>query len=220
MEFSADVAEIGRLLDGWYESRRPFLVPDPPLEVRVGRVGPDDWVEWRMIPSPVAISDVRALESELGAQLPPFYQAFLCCRVVLGLDFGDYELPSILPSDALREVRATMRSPWHQGFLPFGSARGCGDPVCFDLARRAPDGDCEVVVFNHDVIPHHRSIDPGLLRQYAAPIAPTFRRFLTQLLTGDPSIFPPPPPPARSRPNGPLGHRRISRTVQRSSPQS
>lgn len=37
-----------------------------------------------MIPSLVQPNDVDALEADLRIRLPPFYRAFLCCRVVGG----------------------------------------------------------------------------------------------------------------------------------------
>jgi hypothetical protein len=202
MVLSVDLLEVGRLLDVWDARCGPHLTVDPPTEVLVGEVDPDGWGEWRMIPSPVTPANLHALEGVLGVPLPPFYRAFLCCRVVLGLDFGDYTLPSIWPgAQPLSDVLARLQSGYAYGYLEFASARGCGDPVCFDLHDLADDGDYGIVVFNHDVVPDAARSDTRALRKYAASVAPSFRVFLTNLLAGDESMFPPPVSPEETRRN-------------------
>jgi hypothetical protein len=198
MTFDQDIQEIARLLDAYVAEGAAVglssFVVEPPEEVRVGELNPDGWGMWKMIPSPVTRADIELLEMEAGMPLPPFYAAFLCCRVLLDLDFGDYQLPPILPRNALSEVRQYLFSKVPPGFLTFGSARSCGDPLCFDLSARASDGDCPVVVFNHDVVPQAVWQNHEALQRYAARVAPSFRSFLTRLLTGD--LTSPPPPSA------------------------
>ena len=154
-----------------------------------------------MSPSLVQPRDVDALEADLRVRLPPFYRAFLCCRVVLGLDFGDYALPDVGCDDPLVEVRTLLSASLGPGFIQFGHARGCGDPLCFDLTRADEDGDCPVVVFNHDVVPAEAWRVRAELLRYAAVVAPSFRGFLTSLLTDDAAIFPPPESPEELRRN-------------------
>jgi hypothetical protein len=61
-----------------------------------------------MIPSPVGLDQVEKLEAEVGVRLPPSYRAFLCCRVLLDLDFGDYTLPAISCDEPLSRVRTEL----------------------------------------------------------------------------------------------------------------
>lgn len=192
MSSSNDTSEVGRLLDLWAKARQPLVSVDPPTSMRVGDLDADGWGAWRMIPSTVSPEDIGRLEARLGVALPPFYRAFLLCRCVLDLDFGDYELPALHPSAPLRLVERKLFSGYASGFVEFASARGCGDPVCFDLSRQGPDGDYRVVVFNHDVVPENVRRDPRALGPYAGVIAPSFRVFFTQLLSGDAAVFPPP----------------------------
>ena len=205
MGLAEDIAAVGRLLDEWQAGRAPLYTVAPPQAVRVGELNPDGWGEWQMIPSPVSSDDVDRLEREIGVRLPPFYRAFLSCRVVLDLDFGDYTLPSIWPRDALVDVRQYLSASVGDGFVQFGSARGCGDPLCFDMMDPAQDGDCQVVVFNHDFVPSAAWGVRTDLQRYAAVVAPTFRAFLTSLLSGDPGIFPPPQSPAELQTSLTLG---------------
>jgi len=201
MGFVEDVIEVARLLDLWAAGRSPLFTVAPPEAARVGDLAPDGWGEWRMIPSRVKPGDVDSLESSLGVRLPPFYRAFLCCRVVLDLDFGDYTLPTLGCEEPLADVRTYLRAEVGPGFLQFGSARGCGDPLCFDLMSGTQDGDYPVVVFNHDVVPHATWGVRADLQRYAAVVAPSFRGFLTSLLTGDNTIFPAPQSPEEMRRN-------------------
>lgn len=201
MGFLEDVTEVARLLDEWAVARSPLITVEPPEATRVGDLDPDGWGEWRMIPSRVKPGDVDSLESSLGVRVPPFYRALLCCRVVLDLDFGDYTLPAIRYEDPLAGVLTYLRAEVGPGFMQFGSARGCGDPLCFDLMSGTEDGDYPIVVFNHDVVPRASWAVHADLRRYAAIVAPSFRAFLTSLLAGDSAIFPPPESPEEIRRN-------------------
>lgn len=199
MGFVEDVTEVAGLLDAWATAHGPLVTVAPPEAARVGELDPGGWGEWRMLPSRISPADVDLLESSLGVRLPPFYRAFLCCRVLLALDFGDYTLPTIGCEDPLADVLTYLRAGVGPGFMQFGSARGCGDPLCFDLRSSTPDGDCSIVVFNHDIVPGATWGDYAALQRYAGIVAPSFRSFLTSLLTGDSAIFPPPQSPEEMR---------------------
>lgn len=201
VSFEDDVAEVAHLLDEWAARRGPLFTVGPAEPARVGDLDPDGWGEWRMLPSAVHPHQVDALERELGVRLPPFYRAFLCCRALLDLDFGEYTLPPLPCGDPLRDVRAHLRARSGAGYIPFGSARGCGDPLCFDTLGPGQDGDCPVVVFNHDVVPPGAWADRDVLQRYAAVVAPSFRVFLRALLSGDAATLPSPQSPEEIRRN-------------------
>jgi hypothetical protein len=48
-----------------------------PPDMFDGDVNDDGWVEWRMLPSTIADSDVSEMESEFAIQLPPLFRAYL-----------------------------------------------------------------------------------------------------------------------------------------------
>jgi hypothetical protein len=197
MDSVSEKEQIGQLLDEFMAGRGTPLLPAVPEDMQVkGEVDPDDsdWFVWRMLPSTVSEKDLAKLAAKLPAPLPPFYKSFLASRFVLDLDQGDYTLPS-LPSDKpLYEVASLLRQDFAHGagFMQFGQARGCGDPLCFDIQRPTPDGDYPVVVFNHDVVPRQAWSNRQMLMPYAGEVAPSFRDFLPKFLSGDESIFPPP----------------------------
>jgi hypothetical protein len=143
------------------------------------------WASWKMVPSPVTPAEVAALEVRLGCTLPQPYVAFLTCHALHHLDFGSYRLPPIPPREGLQHVSRVLQFPFGKeaGYLTFGAARGAGDPLCFDLSRMA-DGDCPVVVFNHDFVPRDLPRDRAHLEPYAAEVAEGFRPFLEGLLSG------------------------------------
>ncbi|MEM6274932.1 MAG: SMI1/KNR4 family protein [Myxococcota bacterium] len=200
MTVSEDIVEIGRLLDEW-AVRATLYAISPPLATRVGELNPEGWGEWKMLPSPVTPADVEALEADIGFTLPQFYRAFLQCRVLLDLDFGDYTLPWLPPKDTLADCRDLLSDDFASGFRQFGTARGAGDPLCFDLQRQGADGDYPIVVFNHDVVPHDVWKDPARLRPYVSEVSSSFRQFLPSLLDRDESMFPPPQSPEELRRN-------------------
>jgi hypothetical protein len=186
-----DIAEIASLLDAWAAQRGPLLTVEPPAAMLVGEVQ-DGWGEWRMLPSRIEASDVERLENDLGVRLPPYYRAFLRCRALIDLDFGAVTLPPLWPRgpagvdgerDALVHVRELVNQPIGPGYVRFGSARGCGDWLCFDVGSALADGDCPVVVFNHDVVPPAARRERSALERYAGVVAPTFRAFLKTLLS-------------------------------------
>ena len=196
---SEDRELIDRLLTAWYQLSAPRIEPDPPEDMRVGEVDDNGWWEWRLVESTVTTADLDDLEDELGLTLPPFYRAFLLSRACLGLEFGDfgvYSLPSLPTTDPLAKVEDLLFSDLRPeaGYLQFGSARGCGDLLCFDTHSPDAEGDYPVVVIDHELIAPDSPRE--VMSYYAAIVAPSFRDFLPRLLREDPSLFPPPLNPA------------------------
>jgi hypothetical protein len=170
-------------LEAAYEAHT--LLPFVPRDMRLGPPDAEGWADWKMLPSRVTEADIRALEKRLPAPLPPAFVAYLTARHVLAMNFGEYSLP-VLPTRApLRDARNFLmaRELWPCGYLQFAGGP-CGDPVCFDIARRRPNGDYPVVVFNHDQVPEEAWGSRAALRPYVQQLAPSFRAFLKGLVEG------------------------------------
>ena len=137
----ADVDFAKRCLETYYENCSQVL-PGVPAEMRRGEWEQDGWTYWKLIPSRLTEADVHALESELTFHLPPLFRAFLISYFVLGLDFGEFQLPRLPCDEPLKEVRRYLLQPelWRIGYAQFGRNVE-GDPVCFDLKAPAADGD-------------------------------------------------------------------------------
>jgi hypothetical protein len=152
-------------------------------------VRPDGWVLWRMLPSTVTEQQVRELEQLVNAEFPPLFRAFLTARFIMELGTPWVRLPA-LPSDApLRDVRRMIRAcaPLHEaGYVAFANDTNDTGPVCFDVVQRLPDGDCPVVLFDHDVLGHHhadlgrRAAIAPLARSYFASFRHVVRRCLVE----------------------------------------
>jgi hypothetical protein len=123
--------------------------------------GPPDesgWVPWKPVPSPVTDADILAVEEGAGAPFPPLFRGWLMYKCLLMTDFGLVRLPETPSDDPLHEIRQYVGIMNSQPYfrprlvLPFGSDGNDTGPLCFDLARRHPDGDCPVVLFDHELL--------------------------------------------------------------------
>ena len=182
----ADVDFAKRCLETYYENCSQVL-PGVPAEMRRGEWEQDGWTYWKLIPSRLTEADVHALESELTFHLPPLFRAFLISYFVLGLDFGEFQLPRLPCDEPLKEVRRYLLQPelWRIGYAQFGRNVE-GDPVCFDLKAPAADGDYPVVCINHDwIVPYENWKYRDRVEPYAKRISNSFREFFAQLCTQD-----------------------------------
>src|SRR2546422_9633751 len=87
MALSEDIAWVGQVLDTYAadDPRRGVASKSPqdsgvPVEMQVGQVDADGWVEWRVLPSTLSEADVTQLEKRFGIQLPPLFRAYLLAR--------------------------------------------------------------------------------------------------------------------------------------------
>jgi hypothetical protein len=174
-----------RALVTQYCDRRLAEVADAPPAVRATLTE-----NFRLFPSEVTEEEVAELQRQLPAPLPPLYAAYLMCGAFPGVEWAEYALPPTPVGTGLATVRLYMlndsaRSLWPSGYMQFASGP-CGDPVCFDLRQPGREGDYEVVVFNHDLIPRQDWNEREPLRPHSQQVAGSFRDFLTFLCTGSP----------------------------------
>jgi hypothetical protein len=147
----AAIAQLHRLgLMRW-----PGKLPEPMQDLSIPPS--DDWVGWRPIPSTVTDADLDALEGETGLAFPPLYRDFLQYRHFVDLTETGVRFERHLCSDWRETLRKAYFRSWPRervlsvGLLPFGDeAFMDAGPVCFDTRRRAADGDCPVVFWDHE----------------------------------------------------------------------
>ncbi|MDX2200500.1 MAG: SMI1/KNR4 family protein [Phycisphaerae bacterium] len=116
-----------------------------------------DWQAWRAIPSTATDAQLDALEHETGCVYPPIYRDFLRYQHFFGL------------TEVGVRFRRHLCDTWYEtlhdayfgglprehildvGLLPFGAeTQADAGPACFDTKRRAADGDCPVVFWDHE----------------------------------------------------------------------
>jgi len=116
---------------------------------------------WKPIPSTVRDADLDAIERSIGLALPPLYREFLQYKhfiqvECMGACFGGL-LPGVWREELELFFNAARDRTLDRGLIPFASERWCdAGYFCFDTRRRAPDGDCAVVMWDWDRVgdPH------------------------------------------------------------------
>lgn len=140
-----------RFLGAFMGVRNTIAVSVPRAMVD-GPVGPEGWVPWKPVDSPVTRDEVLKLEAEIGGRFPGLFRAYLTEKCLLMTEMGSVLFPETPVDDPLGGLRAKLdlleESPFYQQerLVPFAyDANGAG-LVCFDLTRQAEDGECPVVV--------------------------------------------------------------------------
>jgi hypothetical protein len=141
---------------------------DMPEEMR-DRTIPDskDWIGWKPVPSTVTEEQLDELEREIGLAFPPPYRRFLRTSHF-------YELTEVgvrFERHPVRSWRAELVHLYEEvwwperiigrGLIPFGSETFCDTGlVCFDTRSRQADGDCPVVIWDHEWMDTDREVQP------------------------------------------------------------
>lgn len=164
----ADSEFVGRLLDAFAVDawRMGVAVKDRadrgvPLEMQVGEVDADGWVEWRMLPSTLGVTDVTAVENEFGVEFPALFRAYLLARFHLfdQVQSRRYnqqvfmtDTPFGRPLKPLRDLMSSWRPLIDADYIPFAQWGDGWGPMCFDSAHRDADGDCPVAWMDHELL--------------------------------------------------------------------
>jgi hypothetical protein len=121
---------------------------------------------------------LEELRAALPGRLPPLYE-----RLLLSYRWPEAEVDGRLrllpnpidsgPSGLLAAMQGDQVL-WAEliprGMVQFGKGPGiCYDPVCFDLRRRAKNGDCPVLQLDHEALLCYSRIE------IVAELAPSFR---------------------------------------------
>jgi hypothetical protein len=170
---------IRRFVDEVFLPRAVTITPGGPADMLDGPPDASGWRSWKPLDSPVTDADMLDLEAVIGEPLPSLFRAWLMYRCLLMTDFGPVRLPDTPSDDPLGPFRRYVALMDSQPYfrprrvVPFGSDGNGVGPLCFDLARRLPDGDCPVVLFDHELL--HRP-------EYAGrPFADSFVALLDRL---------------------------------------
>jgi hypothetical protein len=126
-----------------------------------------DWIGWKAIPSTATDAELNELERETGLAFPPLYRDFLKYRHFVDLTEVGVRFERHLPNDWVKALREAYFRSWPRerildvGLLPFGSeSQMDAGPVCFDSNQRKADGDCPVVVWDHEWIGSEKEVCP------------------------------------------------------------
>lgn len=133
-----------------------------PIEMQVGAIDADGWVEWRVLPSKLSRQEVEQLETEFGARFPGQLRAYLLARFhlfdqVRSQRYQEQLMMTPLPSrEPLRPLRRLLQA-WgplvKAKYLPFAEWGDGWGPLCFDLAAAdANTEDAPLVWFDHEVL--------------------------------------------------------------------
>jgi hypothetical protein len=133
-----------------------------PVELDDGR---DDsrWARQLWKPAAIAteIADLSAIYDKLPGRFPPLYEQLVLSYRWLEVDLPEFaRLLANSPGPALAALLSNITADptlvdvlFPLRLIPFGKASGSNyDPLCFDLARRRPDGDCPVVQVEHESV--------------------------------------------------------------------
>lgn len=194
MIYQADKEFIERCLNS-YASKMQLIhvAKKPPFDVRDGGVPPEmfdsdvdaeGWVKWKMLPSTLTENDVVEIEKMLPEQFPPLFRAFLTTRFTMDIETPEARLPALPSDNPLGNLLLQLRG-WSallpSGYVAFAEDGNDTGPLCFDFNNRLADGDCPIVVFDHEHLANLGEELCGEREQvlsYAKPAYASFRELL------------------------------------------
>jgi hypothetical protein len=152
---------IDRVVERLNRGSHPKLDPlDVPPFLRVGPHSEDifEEVAWTIRPAPSRCDWIDAFEDRLPGTLPPSFKSLVTRYLFPVLDLGPVRLFANtgvhvhfeLVDAAFRD--AGIHEPaMRAGFVQFGQPDEVNyDPVCFDLNRKANDGECPIIQLDHE----------------------------------------------------------------------
>ena len=187
---------IDSLLDAYFEAlsnagqlrglakKPPFEPGSPGVPAAMFEGEPDAQgvVDYKVLPSTVTEAQVRALETRAGGPFPPSFRAYLRHGHFMGVGGKGKRarLPATPSDDPLGEISRYLDG-W-SGLLPAGYVAFAEDTndagaLCFDYRNRRQDGDCPVVLFDHDaLVPLEEAArgDRAVVEPLAEEFAPSF----------------------------------------------
>jgi hypothetical protein len=157
----AALAQLRRLNLMRWPGKLPDQMRDPDIPPT------NDWVGWKPTASTATDSDLRTLERETGLAFPPLYCNFLQYLHFVTLTESGVKFQRHLCHNWRETLRSSYFKSWPRdrvldaGLLPFGDETYMdAGPVCFDTRRRARDGDCPVVFWDHEWVGSAKETQP------------------------------------------------------------
>ncbi|MCA9200070.1 MAG: hypothetical protein KDA87_21175 [Planctomycetales bacterium] len=143
--------------------------PDPrmPSEMRDPHLpATDDWLPWQPIASSVTDQDIADLEAHFGGPLPSSYATFLKYRhfydlTECGVRFERHVIGRW--KEELLKLFNTYQQHFPSGshLVPFGHETFMdAGPVCFDYQNRHANGDCSIVIWDHEWVNTDQEVKP------------------------------------------------------------
>lgn len=165
-------------------SSKGFGVPPAMFD---GAVDSEGWVQWKMLPSTMTEDDVIKIEALLPGQFPPLFRAYLITRFTMSIETRTLRLPALPSDNPFEELLSEMRawsSLFTSGYVSFARDGNDAGPLCFDFQNRLSDGDCPIVLFDHEHLINLGAEQCGQRKKvtlYAEPVFKSFRDLLETL---------------------------------------
>jgi hypothetical protein len=145
----------------------------------------DGWARWQPTAVNTPPNALQELYAAVPGPVPPLYESLILSYRWAEVDLGRLRLLASLPPGLGGLVAAVTRDKGlfaelaPRQYFQFGRGPDFDyDPVCFDLNRRLPDGDCPIVKFDHEeILCNWRLVQ-------VAELAPSFRH-LVRLVVED-----------------------------------
>jgi len=165
MSLEDDIQEIRSLLDAYYVHASAFHVAGDddrgvPLDMQVGEVDDEGWVQWRITEPRVTLNDIASLEKRFGIEFPNYFRAYLlaACHLFDQIHSSKYEqlifmthVPSNKPLGPLESLLSSWQPLISASFIPFAEWGDGWGPMCFDAQQRSVD-DCPIVWMDHELL--------------------------------------------------------------------
>ena len=193
---------IDSLLDAYFEAlsaagqlrgrakEPPFEPEDPGVPAEMFEGEPDSLglVDYKVLPSTVTEAEVAALEARAGGPFPPAFRSYLRHGHFMEIGGKRARLPGTPSDNALGQVSRYLEN-WADllpaGYVAFAEDTNDAGALCFDYRNRRADGDCPVVLFDHDALVPLEDGERGdraVLEPLAGEFAPSFLDLAREIL--------------------------------------
>ncbi|MBT3218909.1 MAG: hypothetical protein HN348_07435 [Proteobacteria bacterium] len=156
-----------------------------PIDMMLDEPDAEGMVAWKVVWSDIDDEELVTVEARLPGHFPPLFRAYLTTMYILGLQFGKVWLPHIPSHAPFQMVKDTVQR-WsllmESNYVAF--SENDDGPLCFDLGRRAPNGDCPVVCFDYEellALGRDQWDQRDLLEKSARRLFPSFETLMTTL---------------------------------------
>lgn len=146
------------------------------------------WVTWRLVPAQVSDEEIKALERQIGVELPQVLKIFLTTYFhYFGGEVG---------RNPIDDKFSGFLNAWNpmlvrNGYLPFGWDEDMYFIRCMDLKNMPDEEKCQIVEIDHEILFDfdEATTERDELALEMSPVAENFFVYLKNLLTNtDPSL--------------------------------
>jgi hypothetical protein len=143
----------------------PEMLRPEPLGKRI-------WGKWRPVHVATPTEALASVYQNIPGPFPPLFEEMLLTYRWLEVDLRLLRLRPNPPGPDLAGFKESVLKDrcltdylLPRRFVPFGMGPDYNyDPICFDLSRRMPNGDCPIVQFDHeDILCGRESVSSSIL---------------------------------------------------------